>query len=173
MSGLLFLSTPDFSLTKGTKGPLLSNKIRGFSLILFYSTQCQYCHELIPIFNRLPRVIQGCSFGMVNITRPECRSLIGMSRQSIAPIEYVPLIILYIDGKPMFRYEGSYTENDIRTFISDVYTNFKDRQQQFVMNKEKIHDTGKGIPAYCLGKPLCGKDDKKKCYITYDEAYSK
>ena len=50
MSGLLFLNSEDFHLNKGTRGPIMCNNIQGFSLILFYSTQCQHCKELIPIF---------------------------------------------------------------------------------------------------------------------------
>ena len=49
MSGLLFLTNDDFVLNKGTKGNILCTSIQGFSLILFYSTQCPHCKSLIPI----------------------------------------------------------------------------------------------------------------------------
>ena len=50
MSGLLFLNSDDFNVLNGEKGKILSTEIKGFSLILFYSTQCEYCKKLIPIF---------------------------------------------------------------------------------------------------------------------------
>ena len=68
MSGLLFLGNDDFNITRGTNGPILCNTLSGFSLVLFYSTQCKHCNSLIPIFKRLPGTISGCQFGMVNIS---------------------------------------------------------------------------------------------------------
>ena len=50
MSGLLFLTTDDFQLVQGTKNKIMTHNTRGFSLILFYSTQCVHCKDLIPIF---------------------------------------------------------------------------------------------------------------------------
>jgi hypothetical protein len=98
MSGLLFLSSDDFLIGKGTKGDILCNSIPGFSLILFYSTQCSHCQTLIPIFKKLPGTINGCQFGMINIsTNKEC---IRMASNTIAPIIYVPYIVLYVQGKP-------------------------------------------------------------------------
>ena len=67
MSGLLFLQTQDFSIQKGTKGDILCHSIRGLSLVIFYSTNCQYSRTLIPIFKRLPGQVGGCQFGMINV----------------------------------------------------------------------------------------------------------
>jgi hypothetical protein len=52
MSGLLFLTTEDFNTQNGVKGPIMCTNIQGFSVILFYSTECQHCQSLIPIFKR-------------------------------------------------------------------------------------------------------------------------
>ena len=60
--GLLFLSANDLTVQKGARGNILCNSIPGFSLILFYSTQCQYCQNLIPIFKSLPGTVGGCQF---------------------------------------------------------------------------------------------------------------
>jgi hypothetical protein len=53
MSGLLFLQTEDFSIQKGIKGNILCHSIRGLSLLLFYSTNCQHSRTLVPIFKKL------------------------------------------------------------------------------------------------------------------------
>ena len=68
MSGLLFLTSQDFQIQKGVKGPILCTNIQGFSLILFYSTQCTHCQTLIPIFKILHGAIGGCQFGMINVS---------------------------------------------------------------------------------------------------------
>ena len=95
MSGLLFLTSDDFIISKGSKGTILCTSIPGFSLILFYSTQCPHCQNFIPIFKKLPGTIGGCQFGMINVsTNKNC---IRLSKDTIAPITYVPYVVLYIN----------------------------------------------------------------------------
>ena len=71
MSGLLFLTANDFSVIQDKKNNnnILINNIPGFSLVLFYSNQCQYCKTIIPIMKKLPGTINGCQFGMINVGR--------------------------------------------------------------------------------------------------------
>ena len=161
MSSLLFLQTDDFSLRKGEQGQVLCHDIRGFSLVLFYSTQCVYCQQIIPIFKRLPDIVNGCQFGMINVSMN--KQLIRLSKSSITPIEYVPLIILYINGSPYMRYDGPPEENEIRRFILEV-SNLVQKSGFSNVTKEK------GIPAYTIGNPLCGEGNV--CYLEFDEAYT-
>lgn len=167
MSGLLFLTSEDFNINKGTKGDILCHSIPGFSLILFYSTQCVHCKTLIPIFKKLPGTIGGCQFGMINVsTNKQC---VNMSKDTIAPITYVPYILLYINGRPTLKYAGPHDQNEISRFIIEV--------SQKIQNKQKFSENvtedprGKTIPAYCIGKPLYG--DENVCYLEFDEAYGK
>ena len=160
MSSLLFLTTDDFALSKSNDGNnVLHHEIRGFSLILFYSTNCVYCQKINPIFKRLPEIVNGCQFGMVNVSMN--KTLIGMAAKSITPIKYVPLIILYINGRPYMKYDGPPEENEIRRFILEVSNSVRDSGFTQV-TKEK------GIPAYTIGNPLCGEGDV--CYLTFDES---
>lgn len=166
MSGLLFLSNEDFYIAKGSKGNILCNSISGFSLILFYSTQCPHCANLIPIFKKLPGTIGGCQFGILNVgTNKQC---IRMSKETIAPITYVPYIILYVAGKPFMRYNGPPESSEITRFVLDV--------AQKVNNKQKFsaevvkEDPRNGIPAFSIGHPLYGDDNVT--YLQFDEAYT-
>ena len=154
---LLFLSTDDFALERNDKGDVLYHEIRGFSLILYYSTQCGYCQKIMPVFKRLAELINGCQFGMVNVSMN--KTLIQMSAHSSSPIRYVPLLILYINGRPYMRYEGPHEENDIRRFILEV-TNSVQSSGFAEVAKEK------NIPAYTIGQPLCGEDGV--CYLEFD-----
>jgi len=169
MSGsILFLTTEDFTVQKGTKGDIMCHNIPGFSLILFYSTHCVHCQSLIPIFKRLPGSINGCQFGMINISTN--RSTVDMSATTIAPIKYVPYIVLYVNGKPFMVYKGPYQESEIRNFVVEIANNIQKKQQ---FSKEKVKETPQeegGIPAYTIGKPLCGND--KVCYLTFNGAYN-
>lgn len=127
MNGLLFLKAEDFNVQRGTKGPVMCHGIPGFSLILFYSTKCVHCQTIIPIFKKLPGLLDGCQFGMVNIgTSNGC---IEMSKGTIAEIQYVPYILLYINGVPLSSYKGEPNAENIRTFISHMATSLREKQR--------------------------------------------
>lgn len=167
MSGLLFLTSEDFSIQKGQKGDILCHNIPGFSLILFYSTHCNYCQTLIPIFKKLPGSVGGCQFGMINVSTN--KSCIELSQMTVAPVKYVPYIVLHIDGKPFMVYKGPNSEEEIRKFVIEVANNIQKKQQ---FSKEKVKEnTGDGIPAYTVGLPLLGND--KVCYLEFNNAYNK
>jgi thiol-disulfide isomerase/thioredoxin len=168
MSGLLFLSSDDFFITKGNKGDILCHGIPGFSLILFYSTQCTHCKSLIPIFKRLPGTIGGCQFGMINVsTNKKC---IKLSNDTVAPISYVPYIVLYIQGKPFMRYNGPHSKIEIRRFVIEVADKVQSKQK---FSSENVKDNSKVIPEYSIGVPICGSDDScdNICYLPIEEAY--
>jgi hypothetical protein len=171
MSGLLFLSTEDFQIAKGGKGNIMVTNIPGFSLLLFYSTQCQHCQNLIPIFKQLPGIVSGCQFGMINVSHnKEC---VLMSRNTLTEIKVVPYIILYINGKPYMRYQGPHDIKEISRFIVEVSQKVKTHQpttQQQEHKEPKGKPTGT-IPAYTIGKPLYGPDELGVCYLEFNDAY--
>ena len=165
MSALLFLSSEDFVLQRGVKGNLMCHGIPGFSLILFYSTQCVHCQNLIPIFKRLPGSIGGCQFGMINVSTN--KEVVSMSQNTITPIKYVPYIVFYVDGKPFITYKGPAQENEIRKFILEVANKLQKKQS---FSKEKVKVEKNEVPAYCMGKPVCGDD--QVCYLDFGNAYN-
>lgn len=165
MSGLLFLTSEDFHIQEGSNGNILCHNIPGFSLILFYSTKCIYCQGLIPIFKTLPGTIGGCQFGMVNIKNND--ACVEMAKNTIAPIQYVPYIILYVNGKPFMAYKGAYEAEQIQRFVVEVANNIQ-KKQQFSKDKvkqEKPHT----IPEYTIGVPVKGYE--KVCYLDFISAY--
>ena len=172
MSGLLFLSSDDFRVITGVKGNIMCTNIRGISLILFYSSNCKYCKSLIPLFKGMPGKISGCQFGMINVDQN--KNCVIMSRDTIAPIEFVPYILLFIDGKPYMRYEGPYDQKEIVGFIIEVSKNFtkrnKNQQHNQQHNQQPKRKSGT-IPAYCTGIPICGEDNV--CYLDFGKAYEK
>lgn len=177
MSNLLFLTADDFELRKGTKGNIVCNDIPGYSLILYYSTQCPHCKNLIPIFKRLPGSVSGCQFGMINVSKN--KNIVHMSKNSVAPLKYVPYIILYINGKPCMRYDGPANIASLQRFVVEVSHKFKGQaftqqtQRQTASSGEQaqIRQRPNRIPEYCIGKPLCG--DGEVCYLDFDDAYVK
>jgi thiol-disulfide isomerase/thioredoxin len=165
MSGLLFLCSDDFEISNGSKGNIMCHNIPGFSMVLFYSKQCVHCQSLIPIFKQLPGSLSGCQFGMINVSAN--KKCVKLSKDTIAPISYVPYICLFIQGKPFMRYNGPHDANEIRRFVLEVSKKVQSKQQ---FSQENVKDDKNGIPEYCIGIPLCGKDDKI-CYLPFDDAY--
>ena len=97
-----------------------------------------------------------------------------MSRDTIAPIQVVPYIILYINGKPYMRYQGPHVKGEISRFVVEVSKNVQSKQKLITRDGEqaekiKVSPNG-GIPAYTLGQPLFGPDDKV-CYLEFNSAY--
>ena len=147
----------------------MCHSIPGMSLILFYSTQCEFCQKLIPIFKFLPGTLGGCQFGMINVsTNREC---VKMSQGTIAPITYVPYIVLFMGGKPFMKYQGPYDANEIKRFVFEVAQKMKNKQKFTDDAKIKMNKNNHEIPAYTIGRPLCGEDGV--CYLTMEEAYKK
>lgn len=167
MNGLIFFSSDDFFIDKGAKGPVLCTNVKGFSLVFFYSTACTHCQSFIPIFKRLPGTIGGCQFGMINVSKN--KDVIRLSRDTIAPINYVPYICLYVNGRPFIRYDGPHDEGELRKFIIEV-ANKMQSKEKFAHNNVKEPEKGNGIPAYTIGQP--NKLDNV-CYLEFEEAYPK
>jgi hypothetical protein len=101
-----------------------------------------------------------------------------MSQTTIAPIKYVPFVVLYVNGKPFMIYKGPHDEGEIRKFVVEIANNIQKRQQ--FSKREDVPQGGGGqeagnvpekIPEYCLGKPICGND--KVCYLEFNTAYNK
>lgn len=200
MSGILFLGSEDFCVRAGEKGNMLCmTGWKGLTLVMFYSKECQFCYKLINKFKQLPTIVNGCKFAMCCINRHF--DIVEKSKNTIAPIEYVPDVILYVDGSPYIRYDGPHEVNDIRSFIFTVYerlqktcfSNHNIQQQQHYPQQPSSHDnirrqqqqqqqqppnyniqqmTENAIPAYTIGKPLCGQKRQDRCYLDFKVAYT-
>lgn len=169
MSALLFLTADDFNVQKGQKGDILCNNLKGYCVVLFYSTQCVHCHSLIPVFKQLPGTIANCQFAMINVSMQ--KNVVMMSRNTISPITYVPYIIFYVNGKPFMKYSGPHDANEIKRFIIEVSKNLQSKQKFFEeVNTKQTKE--KPIPEYTTGHPKDLGDDSI-CYLEFDEAYKK
>lgn len=170
MSGLLFLCNDDFQLAKGSKGNIMCSSIPGYSLILFYSPSCKFCQDLLPVFRSLPGSIGGCQFGMVNVSIN--KQVIKMSRETIAPVNYVPFIVLYLSGRPFMKYQGPSDADSIKRFVLEVAQKMESKQKFSSEQIEKPRETK--IPSFTIGHPLWGmscSEDGQCTYLPFNEAY--
>lgn len=201
MNSFLFLEARDFSVRSGDKGQVLflTFQPRGLTLVLFYSNDCPHCEALIKQFKQLPSMINGCQFAMANVGR--YTSIVQMSRSTIVPINYVPDVILFVNGFPYVRYEGASDIEAITTFLLEMNKkiknfSFMETQNQTTTNNHvpplpsqqpsphppietNIHippvsNSPIPIPEYTIGIPLYGERKKDRvCYLNFNSAYVK
>ena len=126
---------------------------------------------MLPIFRQLPGSIGGCQFGIVNVTLN--KNCIRLSKDTIAPITYVPYIVLYINGRPFMKYMGPHNADEIKRFILEVAQKTESRQKFSEEHQNQIQENHRdvNIPAYTIGIPLYGCEDGECTYLNFTEAY--
>lgn len=171
MNNLYHLTSEDFFLENGAKGKVLCMEAKGLVLVCFHANpdRCQHCEDTLPHFKRLPQRVGNCKFALVNLNaNPD---VVKMSKLSIAPIEYVPFIILYVNGRPFLNYTGERTVQDMTEFIQEVVQKLQSKQSFIEQKNYKIESE---IPAYSIGIPysvVCD-EDKGVCYLDWNTAYN-
>ena len=163
MSGLLYLTSEDFDLINQNGKQMMKHSINGFSLILFYSNMCKFCPEYTNIFKAIPGSVSGCQFGILNVDTN--KNFINASKNTISQINYVPFILLYVNGIPFMKYNGPPVISEIARFIIEVSKNIQ-QKQKFSSEVVKKDPNG-GIPSYSIGHPL----KNMVCFLEFEEAY--
>lgn len=166
MSSLYFLNDKDFYIGDGIRGQLLYTTVKGIVLVFFSATMCEICQNFIPEFKQLPQMVAGCQFAIINLS--SYPKVFHMSKQTIMPLTEVPYIVLYVNGKPMLRYDDIYDATIIANFISSTVRKLQDNPDESVLDDVNSPQ----IPAYSIGKPIVGRRNKQRvCYLNFDGAY--
>lgn len=170
MNTAISLRADDFEVQNGTKGKILCCNIKGLSLVFFYSPYCNISRDLLPKFSRLPQIINGVRFCFLNIN--ENQNVIAMSSQTISPIEFVPHIVLYFQGKPFLQYDDEPTLDKLVQFVQ-YSIKLVEGKKKF-MEKNKI-EPGGAVAKYKSGMPYMDFkcDPSGFCYLSKDDAYGK
>ena len=106
---------------------------------------------------------------MINISKN--KKIIALSKDTIAPISYVPLIILHINGVPFMRHDGPTDITSMKNFIIEMSNKLPDKSKFSGKDDGSLKEDKPGyiIPDYSLGIPLKGKSEVS--YLFYDDAY--
>jgi len=91
------LTSQHFTIV-GRQRKALSLQMGGAVLVFFKMQSCQGCAAFEPIFNQLAAEDRRVGYAVIDIG--VYRDVVGMSRQTTTPIQTVPTIILYIEGRP-------------------------------------------------------------------------
>lgn len=168
---LVYLTPENYSVNQSEE---LCNNLRGYSFVFFTSARCSYCKDVYPAFVRLSETIQGCVFGVMNVEQNN-NAVVQISKRSKTPLEYVPYIILYANGRPLSQYV--HDENNPQANL--------ERMKTFLVQQTTRKQTADGatsavaaavIPPYSIGIPKNRASSaklKKVCYLSYDTAYEK
>jgi hypothetical protein len=105
---------------------------------------------------------------MINVSTQ--KNVVLLSRNTIAPITFVPYIIFYVNGKPFMKYNGPHDSGEIKRFIIEVTKNLQNKQK-FYEDTTKKQEKEKNIPEYTTGVPKNCTDGV--CYLEFDDAYQK
>jgi thioredoxin-like negative regulator of GroEL len=144
MNGLVYLTDQDFYVSENN----LRLGLKGTVFILVYSMDCKHCKDVIPFFKQLPQIIRGCQIAVLNISK--FISVAHLSRNTKTPIDVVPFMILFSNGKVKSRYKGQYTMNDILQFLSNSSKGDK------IEDADVYNETGDLVSqSTSLSMPIC------------------
>jgi len=163
----MFLTVNDFFI----KNRELCNKIPGYSFIFFTSNDCRYCNDVKPHFDKLSQAIQGCSFAYMDVAQ-NYQQIVQMADRTNNRIEYVPLLILYINGSRIAQYfpDEENPQNNYENMINFIFYHTNKNKDPGAGRAE--NDKQSDIPAYTIGIPG-NLASKRVCYLSFDSAYNK
>src|SRR3990167_4955851 len=104
MNNLIYMTSRDFKLEQGQDNIMMTTQVGGLSLLFYYSQECKKCPGFLEEFRTVARRIPSCVFIVVNIDQDP--NIINMTKKTNTPLDYVPYIIMYVDGKPFMEYKG-------------------------------------------------------------------
>lgn len=112
---MLYLQPRDFTVNRDGD---LTVALRDFALVFFMSDKSDRCRRLRPTFERVANSVSGCQFAYMDVNQNNV-AIKELSEQSSTPIEYVPLMILYANGKQLARFPPgkSVTPQDVKTWL--------------------------------------------------------
>ena len=109
------LSTQNFHVV-GQQRQSLNINYGGNVLVFFKLQECQGCAAFEPVFNQLSTEEQRVSVAVLDLTYN--REIVQMSRSSTTPIQKVPCLILYVQGRPHARFKGQKDLQSLKNFIT-------------------------------------------------------
>lgn len=178
---LIELHSDSFRKLKGTKGYVLGiPNANNLTLVMFYSTQCEYCDQAIPELarlsrhlreNNLPIQVAICDVG-------KNRSVIKEASDTVDPIKYVPYTVIYLKDRPYVRYNGNKVAEEMFKYLIEVMRRI-DTRQQFVKTDSRLgNGNGNGNAedekeepeqTAGIGIPYNTVTEQSVCYLTNEE----
>lgn len=180
-SPIQFLNEMNFSVN-GEKA--LTINIPNFALVLFYSTRCPHCKQMIEVIKKMPTLINGCTFAMLNLD--DNRGVVQKAKQSTLELKFVPYLVFYASGIPYMVYNGPTIDTEIKRFVVQVseqyVSEFQSTNNKTYLNSTNSNQSTTKSRASVVKSDLgCSLDDKAclehslkrytGCYVSMKDAY--
>ena len=133
----VFLDESDFTFMNSKNGKLLSHKLPGLSFVLFYTNGCKFCKIMSENFKKLPSLYKGIKFCMFNLTNKH-HFIQNVKKETITPIDYVPYMMVYVDGTPYVQYTGEYDVNKCLAFLNNVEKSIHNSKMKNKISSEMV-----------------------------------
>ena len=112
-----YLSDANFSAPGGRS---LRINLGGLVFVMFMSSNCPHCRTMQPIFQNLSKSELRVKFALANVG--QFKRIAGLSQSTNTPIKFVPMMILYSNGRPHARYKGKQDPQSILSFLNKMVT---------------------------------------------------
>lgn len=109
-------------------GQNLCVNVPGVILIFFKSQGCQHCKQLEPIFLQFARSNSRISYGIIDLTYN--KNVVNISRNTKTPIQTVPQLYLYFEGRPYARFKGNKNIQSLESFVTNALDMYSQSVQQ-------------------------------------------
>lgn len=178
----MFLTPNDFA---NQNGELVKPNDQGYSFVFLFTNDCRWCDDVKPAFNYLSKMIRGVNFAYMDVAQNNWQ-LRNMSLRTSTPIEYVPLLLLFANGRQIAQFfqDEDNPQNNIPKMQNFIMANTRQHQQQAQSTRIRGNTPGgnnsaagpsqgdsNDIPAYSIGIP--GNLASRKVCKLYDTAYVK
>jgi thiol-disulfide isomerase/thioredoxin len=168
----MFLTPNDFAIQNGE---LVKPNDQGYSFVFLFTNDCVWCDDVKPAFNYLSRLIRGVNFAYMDVAQNNWL-LRSMSLRTKTPIEYVPLLLLFRNGRQIAQFfqDEDNPKNNIPKMQNFIMANTRQHQSTPIrgVGESSVAGPSEGdIPPYSLGIPS-NRADKKVCML-FEDAYSK
>jgi hypothetical protein len=129
-----YLTDQHFNLI-GNQVKTLGITLPGFVLVYFKTQACPNCTKFDPVFKQLSMVENKVSYAVADVYQNN-KSIVSKSRATTTPISAVPMLILYINGRPHAKFSGTLNLASLRGFIEKALESAKNAappaQKQFM-----------------------------------------
>lgn len=154
------LTSQDFMMV-GNQRKGLHIRLPGFVFVMFKMPQCPGCKAIAPVMAQLATEDRRVSYAMVDISVH--KDVVRMSRQTVTPIQAVPTLILYSEGRPVAKVKNKKDIASLRAFLTDAMSKESQRApQQQPQPHQSYQPQGQGQSA--RSQPSGGK-------VYYPEGY--
>ena len=120
---ILHLTNNDFYVDNGKKGKVMCTTQKDILFAFFHlnDNECSNCTTMIPEFVTVAKRLPQIKYALVNLSKyPD---IFKKTVDTIAPIKYVPYLIIFVNNRPFLRYDGGKSSSEMYEFIKELLEN--------------------------------------------------